>query len=268
MMAPSPWTSGWHPPRSSFLQHMYTPFGPQRYTSVPSPRAAQADSTRTERVAKGVVTYHRAEREAPKEKQRREERAKDATMRERRNEISRGRKRTREGESGRTREKTVYGGSDTIKRRRPATLDTLRTYNEDSRSCSRFHSRQFRESDEDARQTRHLAIAVTLAIHRNNPVRQNGEQYRDSLPNPGTIPRPNGVDDSVVRGYPFAPLPSSSSSSSSSPSPSPSSPPPPPPPPPPMFLCREPTRRNYASYEATILQNRPLNLADATGGPR
>ncbi|KYM99778.1 hypothetical protein ALC62_09396 [Cyphomyrmex costatus] len=40
-------------------------------------------------------------------------------------------------------------GYDPIKRRRPTTLDTLRTYHENSRSCSGFHSRQFRETDED-----------------------------------------------------------------------------------------------------------------------
>ncbi|XP_018345479.1 PREDICTED: uncharacterized protein LOC108750503 [Trachymyrmex septentrionalis] len=40
-------------------------------------------------------------------------------------------------------------GYDPIKRRRPTTLDTLRTYDENSRSCSGFHSRQFRETDED-----------------------------------------------------------------------------------------------------------------------
>lgn len=42
---------------------------------------------------------------------------------------------------------------------------------------------------------------MRYVVPRNNPVRQNGGQYRDSLPNPGTIPRPNGVGDSVgVRG--------------------------------------------------------------------
>jgi len=40
-------------------------------------------------------------------------------------------------------------GYDPIKRRHPTTLDTLRTYDENSRSCSGFHSRQFRETDED-----------------------------------------------------------------------------------------------------------------------
>ncbi|EGI67123.1 hypothetical protein G5I_04279 [Acromyrmex echinatior] len=40
-------------------------------------------------------------------------------------------------------------GYDPIKRRRPTTFDTLRTYDENSRSCSGFHSRQFRETDED-----------------------------------------------------------------------------------------------------------------------
>lgn len=43
----------------------------------------------------------------------------------------------------------AYGGYDPIKRRPPTTLDTLRTYGQDSRSCSRFHSRQFRATDED-----------------------------------------------------------------------------------------------------------------------
>lgn len=34
-------------------------------------------------------------------------------------------------------------------------------------------------------------------VPHNNFIRWNGEQYRDSLPNPGTIPWPNGVGDFV-----------------------------------------------------------------------
>lgn len=41
------------------------------------------------------------------------------------------------------------GGYDPIKQRHSTTLDTLRTYDENSRSCSGFHSRQFQETDED-----------------------------------------------------------------------------------------------------------------------
>jgi len=38
---------------------------------------------------------------------------------------------------------------------------------------------------------------MRFVVPRNNSIRQNDEQYRDSLPNPETIPRPNGVGDSV-----------------------------------------------------------------------
>lgn len=38
---------------------------------------------------------------------------------------------------------------------------------------------------------------MRFIVPRNNSIRQNDEQYRDSLPNPETIPRPNGVGDSV-----------------------------------------------------------------------
>ncbi|KYN16127.1 hypothetical protein ALC57_11652, partial [Trachymyrmex cornetzi] len=125
-------------------------------------------------------------------------------------------------------------------------------------------------------------MAMRFVVPRNNSIRQNDEQYRDSLPNPETIPRPNGVGDSVrergdarfSRARREAPLagrmwrrPNGGRSLGSIQLSFPSQPSPPPPAPV-MFLCREPARRSCASYEAAVLQNRPLNLADATGGPR
>lgn len=147
------------PPAAPSLPVVVSSWPPPRLSHLPPLRvAARTVTQRTQRKCLGIVQYRaKCSKSSISLSNRRglRDRGTDGAG-------AKGRKPKAEGSTG-----TAIRGSRardgheaTIKRRRPAaTLDTHRTYYEDSRNCSGFHSSQFCATDEDGTpgQPRHSA---------------------------------------------------------------------------------------------------------------